>query len=84
MKLAVDIPGKRRRGWNYRKDAVKRDMTEAERGQRNKQGIISYIGDPRRRDKPGTKKNICTMKEKVDVSLNIYCQCIESDTSSKC
>ena len=62
--LDVDIPGKRR-GWpNLRwKDACKRDMTQAELKEDSttnraewRKKLISYTGDPRRRDKPGMKK----------------------------
>ena len=63
--LDVDIPGKRRRGRpNLRwRDACKRDMTEAGLKEDNttnraewRKKLISYNGDPRRRDKPGMKQ----------------------------
>ena len=65
--LDVDIPGKIRRGRpNLRwKDACKRDMTELGMKEDNttnraawRNKIISYTGDTRSRDKPGTKKKI--------------------------
>ena len=69
----VDIPGKRRKGRpNLRwKDSCKSHMTEMGLKEDNatnraewRKKLISYTGDPTRRDKPGTKKKKNKNKKK--------------------
>ena len=70
--LDVDIPGKISRGRPYLrwKDACKRDMTQAGLKEDNttnraewRKNLISYTGDPKRRDKPGMKKKKKKIKD---------------------